>query len=280
MPVAPDLREPPVGLLQGEVGLGVAELVHEPVHGRQPGVVGAASAYRPRRRHRVVHQRGLVRDRQQCEGDVRLAAVQAVGPADREHRRLHVLRALAARQQQLTDTQRQVEHARDGRALVLLRLRHPLRRRPLGHRHAQHRAHPVLPGQVLGQTDPRNAGGGGERRRCVLDAVDARRAERRPLRLLDRCLRYAEPLGKGELGGGLRLAVPHLHAGGWREGHPRLVRLRFAVLHVRHVRSAPRTTPPAALSMRTDTRTGRTRRACDPFGMSESRGSLSGRPAP
>lgn len=250
VPVAADLREPPVGVLQGDGRLGVAEVVHELEHGREARVVGAASPYGPGGRHGIVHERRLVGDRQQGEGDVRLAAVQPVGPADGEHRRLHVLRALTAREQQLADTQGQVEHARDGRTGIVLGLVHRLRRGPLGHRHAQHRAHPVLPGHVLGEADHRYAGRRGERGRRVLRAVGAGRTERRPLGLRGRRLRDVQPLRQRELGRGLRLA-----ADGSRHGEPvgngelgrdlgvvetpRLVRLRLAVLRLRHSVTLP-----------------------------------------
>lgn len=183
MPVPPDLREAPVGLLQGDLLLG-GDVVDEPEDRGQPGVVGAATAYRTARRHRVVDQRGLVRDRQQREGDGRLAAVETVAAGHGEHRRLDVLGALAARQQQFPDTQRQVEHTRH-RGTRVVGLLDRLRRRALGDRHPQHRAHPVLPGGFLGQPDHRNAVRGREGGR-VPGAVGARRGEGRADRVRSR----------------------------------------------------------------------------------------------
>ncbi len=254
------------------MALRVTEVVHQPEHRREPRVVGPAPPYRPRRRHRIVHQGRLVGDRQQGEGDVRLAAVQAVGPADREHRRLDVLRALTAREQQLADTQRQVEHARDGRPLVL-GLVDPLRRRPLGHRHPQHRAHPVLPGHVLGQTDRGDPGRRGERGRRVTGVIGARRAERRPLRLGGRPRRRVQTDRERELRRGLGLASENGEPFGQGElgcdlgveRAGRLVRLRLAVLRLRHLRSAPCTTPPGQASVCAHEHDGPHACACGPF---------------
>ncbi len=80
---------------------------------------------------------GLVGDAEQGEGDGRLDAVQPVGEGDAEHRRLDVLRALAAGQQQFADPQGEVEHARHGRGGAALVLQ-PVagRRGPLGRRAA------------------------------------------------------------------------------------------------------------------------------------------------
>ncbi|MGY3680780.1 hypothetical protein ACVWXU_004403 [Streptomyces sp. TE33382] len=176
VPVAADLREAPVGLLQRDIGLFRGDVVDQPEHGGQPGVVRSPAAYGTARRHRVVDQRRLVRDGQQGERDGGLRPVQTIRTCHREHRRLDVLGALAARQQQLPDAECQVEHARHGGAHVVRPL-HALGGRALGHRHPQHRAHPVLPGGFLGQPDHRTALRRSERGRRMLGAVGPGRRE-------------------------------------------------------------------------------------------------------
>ncbi len=176
MPVTADLREAPVGLLQRDLALHGRDVVDEPEDRGQPGVVGAAAAYGTARRHRVLDQRRLVRDRQQREGDGRLAAVEPVAAGHREHRRLDVLGPLAAGEQQLPDTQGQVEYARHRGARVVVPL-DGFRSRAVGDRHPQHRAHPVLPRSLLGQPDHRDAVRGREGGRGVPGVVGARRGE-------------------------------------------------------------------------------------------------------
>ncbi len=186
--VAADLGEAAVRLLQRHLTVGYVG--HQAVDARQPVVVGAAAADRTAQRDRVVHQRRLVGDRQQGEGDRRFAAVQPVRVGHSEHRRLDVLGALPAREQQLGDAQGQVEYARrrrPGVGVLLVGAPGAFGHRPLAQRHPDHGAHPVLPGRARPHqvVDHRNAVGRGE---------GGPRLEGR---------RLAHPLGQGELGGGV-----------------------------------------------------------------------------